>query len=320
MLRENQTTVTEFLLLGFPVIHNFKILLFLIFLLLYIFTLAGNVLIIVLVSTSHQLQTPMYFFLRHLSLSDILLTTDIVPNMLYVTLAEGAVISLAGCITQYFLFGTSAGAECLLLTVMSYDRYLAICNPLRYSAIMDFKFCCQMVFWSWFLVFMAALSIVILICSFQVCNPNVIDHFFCDLTPLLEHFCSDRFIADTVLIFQCIFIIVFPFIFIIVTYVCISLTILRISSTTGRQKAFSTCSSHLAVVFLYYGTLIAKYVIPSKGHSLTVMKITSLLYAVVIPLFNPIIYTLRNKEIQAALWKCISIRVQTYLSARDKIK
>ncbi|XP_075434303.1 olfactory receptor 5G3-like [Ascaphus truei] len=315
MHRENQTTVTEFLLLGFPAIHNFKILLFLVFLLLYIFTLAGNVLIIALVSTSHQLQTPMYFFLSHLSLSDILQTTDIVPNMLYVIMAEGAIISFAGCIAQYFLFGTSGGAECLLLTVMSYDRYLAICHPLRYFAFMDLKFCCQMVFWSWFLAFMAATSMVILLCSFQFCNPNVIDHFFCDLDPLLEHFCSERFIVDTVIFFLGISFFIFPFTFIVVTYVCISLTILRIKSITGRQKAFSTCSSHLAVVFTYYGTLIAKYVIPSKGQSLTVMKINSLLYTVVIPLFNPIIYTLRNKEIQAALWKCISIRIQTYFSS-----
>ncbi|XP_075433929.1 olfactory receptor 11A1-like [Ascaphus truei] len=309
---ENQTTVTEFLLLGFPAIHNFKILLFFVFLLLYIFTITGNVLIIVLVSTSHQLRMPMYFFLSHLSLSDILITTDIVPNMLYVIMAEGGVISLAGCITQYFLFANSAGAECFLLTVMSYDRYLAICHPLHYSAIMDFKLCCKMFFWSWFLGFMVTLNVVILVCSFQLCNPNVIDHFFCDLTTLLEHLCSNRFIVDTVISFLGIPCVIFPFIFIIVTYVCITLTILRISSNTGRQKAFSTCSSHLAVVCTYYGTLFAKYVVPFKGQSLTVMKITSLLYTVATPLFNPIIYTLRNKEIQAALWKCISIRVQTY--------
>ncbi|XP_075433927.1 olfactory receptor 11A1-like [Ascaphus truei] len=309
---ENQTTVTEFLLLGFPAIHNFKILLFFVFLLLYIFTITGNVLIIVLVSTSHHLRTPMYFFLSHLSLSDILITTDIVPNMLYVIMAEGGVISLAGCISQYVLFATSIGAECFLLTVMSYDRYLAICHPLHYSAIMDFKLCCKMFFWSWFLGFMVTLNMVILVCSFQLCNPNVIDHFFCDLTTLLEHLCSNRFIMDTVISFLGIPCVIFPFFFIIVTYVCITITILRISSTTGRQKAFSTCSSHLAVVCTYYGTLFAKYVVPSKGQSLTVMKITSILYTVATPLFNPIIYTLRNKEIQAALCKCISIRVQTY--------
>ncbi|MEE6507811.1 hypothetical protein FKM82_030978 [Ascaphus truei] len=306
MLRENQTTVTEFLLLGFPAIHNFKILLFLVFLLLYICTLAGNFLIIVLVSTSHQLRTPMYFFLSHLSLSDILLTTDIVPNMLYIIMAEGAVISLVGCITQCFLFAVSASAECFLLTVMSYDRYLAICHPLRYSAIMDFKLCYQMVFWSWFLGFMATLNMVILFFSFQLCNPNVINHFFCDISPLLEHLCSNRFIVDTVISYLGIPCVILPFIFIIVTYICIFLTILRISSTTGRQKAFSTCSSHLAVVFTYYGTMCAKYVIPSKGQSVNVKKITSLLYTVATPLFNPIIYTLRNKEIQAALRKCIS--------------
>ncbi|MEE6507804.1 hypothetical protein FKM82_030972 [Ascaphus truei] len=311
MLQENQTTVTEFLLLGFPAIHNFKILLFFVFLLLYIFTLAGNVLIIVLVSTNHQLRTPMYFFLSHLSLSDILLTTDIAPYMLYVILAEGAVISLAGCITQYCLYATSAVAECFLLTVMSYDRYLAICHPLRYSAIMDFKLCCQMAFWSWFLGFMATLNMVICVCSFQLCNPNVIDHFFCEMSILLEHFCSDRFILNTVVFVLGNLVVVFPFVFIIGTYIYIFLTILRISSTTGRQKAFSTCSSHLAVVCTYYGTLFAKYVVPWKGQSLTVMKITSLLYTVATPLFNPIIYTLRNKDIREALWKCISIRLHT---------
>ncbi|XP_075433845.1 olfactory receptor 5V1-like [Ascaphus truei] len=309
MLRENQTTVTEFLLLGFPDI-NFKSLLFFVFLLFYIFTLAGNFLIIVLVSTSHQLRTPMYFFLSHLSLSDILLTTDIVPNMLYVIMADGAVISLVGCISQYFFLSVSASTESFLLTVMSYDRYLAICNSLRYSAIMDLKLCYQMIFWCWFFGFIGTLSMVILICVFQLCNPNVIDHFFCDFTPILEHSCSDRFIVDTVVFVLGVPIIIFPFVFIIVTYVCIFHNILRISSTIGRQKAFSTCSSHLAVVCTYYGTLIAKYVVPSNGQSLTVMKITSLLYTVITPLFNPIIYTLRNKDIQAALWKCISIRTQ----------
>ncbi|MEE6505983.1 hypothetical protein FKM82_007438 [Ascaphus truei] len=311
MRQENQTTVTEFLLLGFPDNHNFKILLFFVFLLLYICTLAGNILIIVLVSTNHQLRTPMYFFLSHLSLSDILLTTDIVPYMLYIIMTEGAVISLIGCMTQNFLFDVSGGAECFLLTVMSYDRYLAICHPLRYSAIMDYKLCFQLVFWSWFLSFMATLNIVICVCSFQLCNPNVIDNFFCETTILLEHICSDRFILDTVVFVLGIPVIVFPFVFIILTYICIFITILRISSSTGRQKSFSTCSSHLAVVCSYYGTLFAKYMVPSKGQSLTVMKITSLLYTVITPLFNPIIYTLRTKEIQAALWKCISIRLQT---------
>ncbi|XP_075439582.1 olfactory receptor 11A1-like [Ascaphus truei] len=302
---ENQTRVAEFLLLGFKDLQSFRIPVFCLFLGICIMTLTGNLLIIVLVSTSHKLHSPMYFFLRHLSVTDILITATIVPNMLNVILEEGATISFNSCITQFNVYGVSVDSECLLLTVMSYDRYLAICHPLRYTFIMDIRLQYHLVFWSWFLGFTLTLCITTQLCMLQFCGPNVIDHVFCDLAPILELSCTDTsfFKLETVVV--SVPVTFFSFIFIIVTYVSIFLTILRIPSTSGRQKAFSTCSSHLTVVSSYYGTLITIYQVPSRGHSANFNKVLSLLYIVVTPLFNPIIYSLRSQEIRAAFRKLI---------------
>ncbi|XP_075434342.1 olfactory receptor 11A1-like [Ascaphus truei] len=301
MLGKNQTIDTEFLLLGFQNLHNFKILLFTMFLVTYIMTLSSNLLIITLVSTSHQLHSPMYFFLAHLSVTDILLTMVIVPNMLRLIWGEGGTMSVAGCVSQFHLFAFSEASESLLLTVMSYDRYLAICHPLRYTTIMNFKLCLQLVIWSWLLGLAVTIILILPISQLQFCGPNVIDHFFCDFAPLVKNSCSDiSFIVIEVFVLT-FPVDVLPFVFIIVTYVCICLTILRIPSTTGRQKAFSTCSSHLTVVGTFYGTLIIIYVIPSRGHTFNINKVLSLLYTVVTPFFNPIIYSLRNQEIKTAL-------------------
>ncbi|XP_075439883.1 olfactory receptor 11A1-like [Ascaphus truei] len=271
----------------------------------FIVTIAGNFLIIGLVTTSHQLRSPMYFFLCHLSLSDILLITNIVPQMLQVILEEGVTIPLTSCITQFVFNGVSVIAECFLLTVMSYDRYLAICNPLHYSSIMGNRLCYTVVTLCWVLGFMLTLIVAWLVCELQLCGPNVIDHFFCELSTLLELSCSDISIVEIAVFVLGTPVIVFPFVFILLTYVYISQTILRIPSTTGKQKAFSTCSSHLAVVCVYYGTLTAKYIVPSRGQLRNLNKVLSLLYTVLTPLFNPIIYSLRNQEIRAALRKCI---------------
>ncbi|XP_075424004.1 olfactory receptor 11A1-like [Ascaphus truei] len=304
MCEENQTQVTEFLLLGFQTHGALKILLFTFFLMIYIMILMGNFLIIGLVSASNTLHSPMYFFLSNLSVAEIVFTTNIVPKMLQISLTEGGTIAATCCFIQFFVFGFMTSTECLLLTVMSYDRYLAICDPLHYMSIMNPRHSLHLVIWSWSGGFMSILVTFIMLCQVQFCISNVIDHFFCDYAPILHLSTSDTSIIQIETFCVSFVDTLFPFVFIIVTYVCIIVTILRIPSVAGRQKAFSTCSSHLAVVSTYYGTLIIMYVTPVKGQLL--IKILSLLYTLVTPLFNPIIYSLRNQEIRGALGKVLS--------------
>uniref|UniRef100_A0A8C5QWE9 Olfactory receptor n=1 Tax=Leptobrachium leishanense TaxID=445787 RepID=A0A8C5QWE9_9ANUR len=305
---ENQTVIEEIILLGFHALHGFKIICFLLFFMLYIVTLTGNMTITALVSVSSNLRHPMFFFLGHLSATDIILTTNIVPNMLGTILRERVSMSLAACIVQLQFFGISVGTECLLLTVMSYDRYLAICNPLHYNTIMNFKHCVYLVVSCWLLGILTSLVTVILVSRLHFCGPNVIDHFFCDLAPLLQLSCSDTSIVQLENILLATPLTLFPAIIITATYIAIFIAILKIPSTSGRQKTFSTCSSHLAVVTSFYGTLVTLYVIPANGQSLNANKVLSLLYTVVTPLFNPIIYSLRNKEIRVAFNKYVYSR------------
>ncbi|XP_077137173.1 olfactory receptor 5G29-like [Ranitomeya variabilis] len=301
MSANNQTVVVEFLLLGFQNLHAFKFLLFSLLLLVYVASLGGNLLIITLVLLSNLLRSPMYIFLSQLSFCDTVFATNILPNMLRVILQEGSRLSVAGCITQYHVFGFSATTESFLLTVMSYDRYVAICNPLRYAAMMNSSLQVLLVSSSWFLSLVISLTSLFLICRLQFCGPNVIDHFFCDVAPLLELSCSDTAIIKIEIYVCSIPVVLFPFLFILGSYISIFMSIVRISTTSGRQKAFSTCSSHLTVVSLYYGTLFAVYVVPTSVSSLNLNKILSLLYTVVTPMFNPIIYSLRNQEIKSTL-------------------
>ncbi|KAM4675903.1 olfactory receptor 11L1-like [Discoglossus pictus] len=300
-MNNKTSTVTEFFLLGFGHLQSFKTFLFIVFFLVYISTLLGNVLIIILVSVAHRLQSPMYFFLRNLSLCEVIFTTNIVPKMLQVIWEEGSKISFSGCAFQLYLFGAAGIAECLLLTSMSYDRYLAICKPLRYSTIMNFKCHVYLVVFSWLgAIILPAISIS-MISELVFCGSNIIDHFFCDFAPVLELSCSDTSPVEFEVFAQTIPVFVFTFVYIVVTYVSIFIAILRIPSTTGRQKAFSTCSSHLTVVCTYYGTMITLYVTPNSRESEKANKTLSLLYSVVTPLLNPIIYSLRNQEIHKAL-------------------
>ncbi|XP_056425532.1 olfactory receptor 11L1-like [Hyla sarda] len=307
--KNNRTEVTEFLLLGFKVRHGARLFLFSLFFVVYCFIICWNLLIITLVSTSKNLHTPMYFFISHLSISDILLSTDIVPNMLHILLNNGGTMTFIGCMTQFYFFSTPELFDCFLLAVMSYDRYVAICNPLRYSSIMTSGHSVILSAICWLSGFSTTLIYFITTAKLNFCGPNIIDHFFCDLVPLVELACSGAFIVHLEL-----YVIGTPIVFIsttiiVVSYTYIVLAILRISSNTGRQKAFSTCSSHLIVVSIFYWTMFGVYIVPTKGLTLSMSKILSLLYTVFTPLVNPIIYSLRNKDIKKAVQETLYKRV-----------
>ncbi|XP_077118530.1 olfactory receptor 11L1-like [Ranitomeya variabilis] len=305
MHEKNTTAVTEFLLLGFQVNRGFRMFLFCLFLVTYCLILCGNLLIITLVSTSQNLHTPMYFFISQLSVSDILLTTNIVPFILQILLTTEGTITFIGCITQFYFFCGSEAAECLLLTVMSYDRYVAICKPLHYTAIMTVRYCMILSIFCWISGFSLNLIESITIARLNFCNSNIIDHLYCDLVPLLELACSDTFIVDLEIYLLSIPTLIIPTTVIVMSYTYIILTVLRIPSSTSRKKAFSTCSSHLTVVSIFYWTMLSVYVVPTKGRTVTTSKILSLLYTVFTPLANPFLYSLRNEDIKKAIQETI---------------
>ncbi|XP_040274141.1 olfactory receptor 1496-like [Bufo bufo] len=297
----NLTVVTEFFLLGFQVSQDLRIFLFCLLLVVYCGTICGNVLIIALVSTSRNLHTPMYFFISQLSISDIILTTDIVPNLLYILLNNGATITFIDCFTQFYFFAAAESFECFILTLMSYDRYVAICNPLRYTSIMTNRHCVILTILCWLLGISSVLLYIITIAKLNFCGLNIIDHVFCDLIPLLELPCSDTFFIHLEMYLLSVVTVFIPTTIIIVSYTYIVSSVLKIPSSTGRQKAFSTCSSHLIVVSIFYWTMFSVYVAPTKGLTLSISKILSLLYTVFTPFINPIIYSLRNKDIRKAV-------------------
>ncbi|KAM9312087.1 uncharacterized protein PAF06_009988 [Gastrophryne carolinensis] len=310
LIMTNVTTVT---LLGFQNIGKLNLPVFILILLIYCVTICGNLLIMTLVSNSKTLHTPMYFFLTQLSIVDLTLTTDITPNMLKIVLHEQTLMLLTSCITQFYFFGSSETTECLLLMVMSYDRYLAICYPLHYASIMSQELCIKLVFKCWLLGCCVALVIIIGICQLQFCGPQTIDHFFCDLSPLLELSCSDSSIVEMEATLLCIPVVVVPFFVIVISYTKIVLAILKISSVSGRLKAFSTCSSHLTVVCMFYGTLLVMYMLPKEERSKVISKLLAMLYTVFTPFLNPLIYSLRNRDIKDAL-KTFNIAVFKYES------
>ncbi|XP_066445717.1 olfactory receptor 1468-like [Eleutherodactylus coqui] len=297
--------MTTVLLLGFPGPYTVRIFLFLLIFIIYVTTICGNLLVIMLVSSSRNLHSPMYFFLTQLTTSDIILTSDIVPNMLHMILNNGSSMSLSGCITQLFFFSYLECGECILLTVMSYDRYLAICKPLYYHSIMSSRTCLKYIIMSWFLSCVADFITILPISQLPFCRSNVIDHFFCDFNPVVELSCSNTFHIKFLATLASLVFVLFPFIMIIISYAFIIHTIVRIQSINQTNKAFSTCGSHLAVVSIFYGTLFAIYCIPVEGKSSVSHKILSLMYCVVTPLLNPAIYCLRNKDIKEALRKFI---------------
>ncbi|XP_077329788.1 olfactory receptor 11L1-like [Lithobates pipiens] len=313
MKEKNVSRITTIQLLGLQTPHSITFLIFFLFLLIYCVSICGNVLIITSVSYSKSLHSPMYFFLTQLSLSDILLVTAILPNTLHTVLMKGIIISFSDCISQFYFFGVSEGLECLLLTVMCYDRYVAICKPLHYTLLMNFQLCWLMIITCWVLSLLVGLITTLTISQLDFCGPDIVNHFFCDLDPILQLSCSD---APNVLLevtLMIVIIVIIPFFIIIVSYVYIIITIFKIPSITGRQKVFSTCSSHLTVVCIYYGTMVCVYLVPSKGQSWDITKFLSLVYTVVTPLINPIIYSLRNKDLKKSVANIINHCLQLHI-------
>ncbi|XP_073510988.1 olfactory receptor 11L1-like [Phyllobates terribilis] len=307
MQPDNLTDVIEFVLFGFQGSLKQRGLLFCLLLVAFWATLCGNLLIVLLVSTSNNLHTPMYFFISQLSISDILITSDIVPNLLRTLLNNGGTITFINCMIQFYFFCAAEMFECLLLMVMSYHRYVAICNPLRYSCIMTNGHCMRLVVSSWLISFSTAFVDTFSASRLKFCGSKIIDHLLCDLVPLQEISCSDTFPIKLQLYLLSIPFVIIPSLIIVISYVKIIHAILQIPSNISRQKAFSTCSSHLIVVSIFYWTMFSVYVVPTKGRTLTMSKILSLLYSVFTPLINPIIYSLRNKDIIKAIQEAIDM-------------
>ncbi|XP_040274116.1 olfactory receptor 11L1-like [Bufo bufo] len=310
--------VTDFYLTGFQNIDNYKTLFFIFILSIYAMTVSGNLLIVTLVSSSHLSQSPMYFFLSHLSVCDFLFSSNIVPNMMHITLEGGSTISFSGCLIQFYMFASCTATECYLLTVMSFDRFVAICVPLHYTIVVNSKLCLHLAIWSWLLGFLFVLITVLLICQLDFCGSMTIDHFYCDFIPMLELSCSD--VSPVVLetFFFAIVIVLLPFLTVLGSYVSIFWTIIGIPSSTGRKKTFSTCSSHLLVVGTYYGSLLSIYLFPSGGHSEKI-KTLSLMYTLGTPLLNPLIYCFRNQEIQRQFSRIFFRKISNHFSASDNV-
>ncbi|XP_044840271.1 olfactory receptor 6N1-like [Mauremys mutica] len=312
----NQTVVTEFIFLGFGELPDLQILLFVMFIVIYIATVSGIIIIALVVADQH-LHTPMYFFLGNLSCLETCYSSTILPQMLANLLTGDKTISFSGCFTQLYFFCALAATECYLLATMSYDRYLAICKPLHYSARMKTRFCLQLAAGSWLNGYLATAIFVLFMSHLIFCGPNEIDHFYCDPVPLMEFSCSDTHLIVLLdFVLACVFTLP-PFLLTLTSYVCILTTILRIPSTTGRQKAFSTCSSHLIVVTIYYGTLMVVYMLPKRNTLSFLNKVLSLCSTVLTPLVNPLIYSLRNREVKEALSKAVSKYVAFTKTCRD---
>ncbi|NXE99677.1 OR6F1 protein, partial [Menura novaehollandiae] len=298
---ENGTRVEEFILLGFPGTWQSRVCLVVVFALTYSLTVIGNASIIALVWTSSNLHTPMYFFLCNLSFLEIWYTTGVVPKAIGVMLGTSQTISFSVCIFQLFFLLSLGSTECFLLSVMAYDRYLAICYPLRYNSLMNSVVSARLALSSWVGGFLAISLLAFLTSRLTFCGPDVINHFLCDIDSCLALSCSDTWPVELATFLVSIIVVVASCVVTLVSYMYIISSVLRIQSVHGRRKAFSTCSAHLSVVTIWYGSTMFLYVKPSAQKSLDLNKIVNTFSTVVTPLLNPFIYTLRNKEVKQAL-------------------
>nr|XP_033818236.1 olfactory receptor 1361-like [Geotrypetes seraphini] len=297
----NQTTVLEFLLLGFTEHLELRGFLFVTFLVMYTINLLGNGTMISVIAGNSHLHTPMYFFLCNLSLVDMCFSSLTVPKLLNNLISDSKTISFSSCIVQLYFFNVFGSSECVIMSIMAYDRYVAICNPLHYVTTMNKKVCLSMSIASWIIGFSNGLLHTLLVCRLSFCKSNEIQHYFCDLAQMLQLSCTDTSINELVIFGEGSTLVILPFVIILISYIQIITTILKIKSTGGRWKTFSTCSSHLTVVILFYGTLIFMYFRPSSSYSMAKDRISSVVYNVLSPMLNPFIYSLRNREVKIAL-------------------
>ncbi|XP_036061169.1 olfactory receptor 5B2-like [Onychomys torridus] len=301
----NSSRMSTFILLGLTDNPELEVPLFITFTFIYLITLIGNLGMILLIWLDSRLHTPMYLFLSNLSLADCVYSSAVTPKVMAGLLTGDKVISYGGCVTQMFFFVSFASVDCFLLAVMAFDRHAAVCKPLHYTTTMTTSVCAHMVTGCY--VFSLAESSIYtgFIFDLSFCHSNVIHHFFCDIPPILDLSCSDIYMNEIVLFIITSFNVFFALIVILTSYVFIFIAILRMRSAEGRKKAFSTCASHLTAVTIFYGTIIFMYLQPSSSHSMDNDQVASVFYTIVVPMLNPIVYTLRNKEVHNALKKAI---------------
>ncbi|XP_013361876.1 PREDICTED: olfactory receptor 8H1-like, partial [Chinchilla lanigera] len=316
MGRRNSTGMPDFILLGLADSAEAQLLLFLLFLLIYLVTVLGNAGMMLLIRLDAQLHTPMYFFLTHLSFLDLSYSSVITPRTLQNLLTSSKSISFLGCFTQMYFFIVFAAAECFLLSSMAIDHYVAICSPLRYPVIMSPRLCRALLAGSYVIGFVSSTVNTIFISRLHFCNAKVIHHFFCDLSPILALSCSGTSHVELTLFICAGFNLVVSLSTISGSYMSILSTILKMSSTAGKKKAFSTCASHLLGVTIFYSTMIFTYLKPKQSYSLGKDQVASVFYTIVIPMLNPLIYSLRNKEVKHAVLRLLQKRAGSRLQFR----
>ncbi|XP_062053420.1 olfactory receptor 5J3 [Lepus europaeus] len=305
MAEENVSVVTEFILLGLTDRAELKVVLFVLFLVIYSITVVGNLGMIFLIRITPKLHTPMYFFLSCLSFVDACYSSVIAPKMLISFLVERESISFPACIVQHLFFGVFITTEGFLLSAMAYDRYVAIANPLLYNVAVSRRKCVVLVAGSFAGGMVNSLTHTVSLGRLSFCGPNVVSHFFCDVPPLLKLSCSDTSMNEFLLLTFSGIIAMGTFLIVIISYIFIAVAILKIHSASGRKKAFSTCASHLTAVTIFYGTLSFSYIQPSSQYSVEQEKVVSVFYTLVIPMLNPLIYSLRNKEVKDAVRRAL---------------
>ncbi|XP_043827444.1 olfactory receptor 5B12-like [Dromiciops gliroides] len=302
---ENRSAVKEFILMGITDDPEIQVPLFIMFTFIYLTTLVGNLGIVALISCDSRLHTPMYFFLSNLSLVDFGYSSAVTPKVMDGLLLGDKVISYNGCAAQLFFFGAFAVIESFLLASMAYDRHAAVCKPLHYTTIMTTTVCAFLVSGAYICGILTSSIVIGNIFSLSFCKSNIVQHFFCDIPPLLVLSCSDIYLTELIFFTLGFFNALCPFLVIFTSYLLIFITILKIRSAEGRQKAFSTCASHLTAVSIFYGTIIFMYFQPSSSHSMDTDKMVSVFYTMVIPMLNPLVYSLRNKEVKNAFRKAV---------------